>query len=69
MRKAKQGKTHNQKEVHAHFELAGHTSIEVDVDIIFIDKTDSTFPKKREKFWIDKMCTMSPNGINVSETM
>jgi len=58
-----------QKEVHAHFELPGHTSIDKDVDIILIDKTDSFFPKKREKFWIDKMDTMSPHGINVSENM
>ena len=68
-RKAMEGKNHMQKEVHAHFRLPGHTSLENDVRIIFIDKTDSMFPKKREKFWISKLKTMSPEGFNVSETM
>ena len=58
-----------QKELHAHFKLPGHTSIEEDVRIVFIDKTDSMFPKNREKFWIEKLQTMSPNGLNISGTM
>ena len=58
-----------QKEIHAHFKLPGHTSIEKDARIVFIDKTDSMFPKKREKFWIEQLQTMSPNGLNVSGTM
>ena len=69
MRKAQKGESHFQQEVQAHFKLPGHTSIENDVEIIFIDKTDSTFPKKREKFWIDTLCTMSPDGLNISETI
>ena len=69
MRKAQRGEHHMQKEVHAHFKLPGHTSIEKDVDIIFIDKTDPMDPKKREKFWISRLDTMVPKGLNVSETM
>ena len=69
MRKAQKGEFHFQQEVHAHFKLPGHTSLQNDVEIIFIDKTDSTFPKRRETFWIDILCTMSPDGLNISETM
>ena len=58
-----------QKEIHAHFKLQGHTSIENDVDMIFIDKTDAVNPKKREKFWIVKLETMADTGLNVSEYM
>ena len=68
-RKAQRGEHHMQQEVHAHFKLPGHTSIEKDVDIMFIDKTDGFNPKIREKFWIDTLKTMAPNGFNVSETM
>ena len=68
-RKAQKGEHHMQKEVHAHFKLPGHTSIEKDARIVFIDKTDSMFPKKREQFRIEKLQTMSPKGLNVSETM
>ena len=69
MRKALRGEHHMQKEVHAHFSLPGHTSIENDVDIMFIDKTDAMFPKLREKFWIDTLVTMIPYGLNVSDSM
>ena len=67
-RKALDNKPHLQAEVHAHFKLPGHTTMETDVDVILIDKTDSMFPKKREKFWIRELCTMTPDGINVSES-
>ena len=69
MRKSQRGENHMQKEIHAHFRLPGHTSIEKDVAITFIDKTDSVFPKKREKFWISKLDTMMDKGLNVSESM
>ena len=69
MRKSQRGEHHNQKEIHAHFKLPGHTSIEKDVDITFIDKTDPFDSKKREKFWIAKLDTMAPKGLNVSEFM
>ncbi len=68
-KKAQKGEPHMQREVHAHFKLPGHTSIENDVDIMFIDKTDAVNPKIREKFWIDTLKTMSQHGLNVSETM
>ena len=51
-----------------HFKRPGHTSLEHDVYVILIDKTDSMFPKKREKFWINELRTQSPEGLNVSET-
>ena len=54
MRKSQRGEYHMQKEISAHFQLTGHTSIKNNVHITFIDKTDSVFPKKREKFWIAK---------------
>ena len=37
--------------------------------VTLIDKTDSVFPKKREKFWIETLRTLSPEGLNISETM
>ena len=67
-RKSIQNQPHFQKEVHNHFKLPGHTSMEKDVEVILIDKTDRMFPKKREIFWIDTLRTMTPDGFNVSET-
>ena len=47
MRKTQRGELHMQKEVQAHCRLPGHTSVEEDVEIIFIDKTDPIDPKKQ----------------------
>ena len=69
MRKALRNENHFQSVIHSHFMSPGHTSMKEDVSIILIDKTDSFYPKNREKFWIDRLCTLSPYGINTSETM
>ena len=69
MRKALRNEPHFQREIHAHFKLPGHTSIQKDVMVTLIDKTDSVFPKMRENFWIETLRTLSPEGLNISETM
>ena len=69
MRKAPRNENHFQSVIHSHFMLPGHTNMKEDVSIILIDKTDSFHPKNREQFWIDKLRTLSPYGINTSETM
>ena len=64
-RKAIRNEAHMQMGVHAHFKLPDHTSMENDVEVRLIDKTDSMFPKKREDFWIAELKTMHPDGFNV----
>ena len=53
-----------QKQFHLHFEDESHNGLFNDVEITFIDKTDSEEPKIREKFWIYKLKTLAPNGLN-----
>ena len=69
MRKALRNEPHMQREVYEHFKLPGHTSMQEDVMVTLIDKTDSFFPKKREHFWINTLRTLYPDGFNVSESM
>ena len=40
-----------QRYLHVHFLNEGHNCLINDVEIIFIDKTDSLDPTKREEFW------------------
>ena len=58
------GKDAYQIQFHLHFEDERHNGLFNDVQITFIDKTDAEEPKVREKFWIYKLKTLIPNGLN-----
>ena len=53
-----------QKQFHLHFEDENHNGLFNDVEITFIDKTDAEEPRAREKFWIYKLKTLLPHGLN-----
>ena len=60
---ARSGKTHSQPELHKHFLQEDHNGLTSDVEVTLIDKTDSVFPKLRERFWINKLDTLN-RGLN-----
>ena len=68
-RKAADNKPHMQAHFHSHFLSEGHSGFEVDCDIRLIDKTDSSDPIRREQFWIRKLRTLHPDGLNLEETI
>ena len=37
------------------------------VSIIFINKTDPKYPKKRENYWRHSLKTMTPQGLNAED--
>ena len=39
-----------------------------DAEITLIDKTDGADPTRRERYWIHKLMTRHPNGLNVDES-
>ena len=68
-RKSLRNVSHFQKDIHDHFLTAGHSGMIEDTNVILIDKTDRMFPKNREKFWMNELQTLSPLGLNTSETI
>ena len=50
-----------------HFLSEGHNGLINDVEVIFIDKTDPSDPARWEEFWITKLRTVAPYGLNVEE--
>ena len=56
-----------QKYFHDHFSSEGHNGLINDVEIDFIDKTDPSDPTRIEKFWRNKLKTLTPYGLNVKE--
>ena len=66
-RKAARGEDLMQKFLHAHFLSEGHSGIEEDGQIILIDKTDSAAPLQRESFWMYKLKTLHPHGLNIEK--
>ena len=64
---ATNGRYHTQQDFHAHFMRGDHSGLLKDAELILIDKTNSFSPKIREKFWIKKLETLHPNGLNISE--
>ena len=54
-----------QKHLYEYFMGEKHQSLEKDVEITLIDKTDPSDPTKREDFWIRKLGTMAPKGLNM----
>ena len=67
-RKAEQGIAHMQYHIFEHFSMEGHDGFLEDCIITFIDKTDASDPTRREKYWINILNTLVPNGLNISES-
>lgn len=63
-RKACKGIEVPQQHLHEHFLSENHGGLEEDVEITLIDKTDSSDPTTREQFWIYRLNTLSPQGLN-----
>ena len=63
-RKFDRGEHCMQRHLYEHFTLAGHFGFLHDVSITLIDKTDPSFPTKREDYWIDILKTKAPMGLN-----
>ena len=66
---AEGGEAHMQSYLFDHFKTEGHTGFLHDVEISLIDKTDPSKPLEREQFWMRKLNTLVPNGLNVSESV
>ena len=43
------------------------SGFEADCVFTLIDKTDASEPLRREQFWITKLQTLQPNGLNMEE--
>ena len=56
-----------QKYLHEYFLSEGHNSFINDAEIIFIDKTDSSDPTRRDEFWRTKLKALAPYGLSVEE--
>ena len=56
-----------QKYLHEQFLHEGHSGLINDVEIIFINKTDSSDPTRTEGFWKTKLQTLVTYGLNVEE--
>ena len=65
-RKARKNEPHFQTYFHHHFVQERHNGLE-DIIITFIDKADGSDPTKRESFWINRLHTKAPFGLNVVE--
>ena len=40
---------------------------QVNLSVMIIDLTNVNNPTERESFWIEKLCTYIPTGLNVRE--
>ena len=54
------------KHLYSHFYTEGHSGIK-DFSVQVIDVTDVNNPTERESFWIEKLKTYIPMGLNVRE--
>ena len=68
-RKALNGELVPQIDFHRHYFQSGHKNLPNDCSIILIDKTDPKKPCERETFWIHKLKTMVPFGLNTVESI
>ena len=57
-----------QQSFHNHFLREDHNGLLADAEITLIDKTDGADPTRRERYWIHKLMTRHPNGLNVDES-
>ena len=54
-----------QQHLFEHFSKEGHHSVQEDVSITLIDKTNLSNPLQRENYWRTAVKTMAPWGLNV----
>ena len=66
-RKASEGGHCMQKSFHDHYLSEDHNGLIADCEITLIDKTDGSDPTKRENYWIRKLKTYYPQGLNIVE--
>ena len=52
--------------LYAHFSEDGHRGLE-DVIVMIIDKTDVSKPEEREGFWVYKINSLVPHGLNLND--
>ena len=64
---ASEGGTPKQNYFHQHFLRENHHGLLKDCEIRLIDKTDPSDPTRREFFWMRKLKTLAPLGLNVVE--
>ena len=50
----------------SHFYTEGHLGIK-DLSVMIIDITSVNNRTERESFWIEKLCTYIPTGLNIRE--
>ena len=58
-----------QKHFYDHYLSEGHNGLINDLEIVFIDKNDSSDPTRREEFWRNKLKTLVSFGLNVEEQL
>ena len=59
---------HPTKTITINFFLSdSHNRLMNDCEIIFMDKTDSSDPTRREYFWMRVIKTIAPLGLNIDE--
>ena len=49
--------------------MAGHDGFLNDVSVTFIDKTDPSYPLRREDYWRQTLKTMVPYGLNIEDSV
>ena len=69
-------RSHTQRYLHAHFLQENHNGLIIDCDILIIDcdiliidKTDPAEPTVREMYWINRLKTMYPLGLNMNNEL
>jgi hypothetical protein len=60
-------KAHKQAFFHAHFLGEKHNGLMNDCDIVIIDKTNAAEPTIKETYWINRLMTMYPSGLNIEQ--
>ena len=63
--KVAKGEIVMQQSLHVHFAQSDHNGFLKDCMIKLIDKTDAKDPTRRERFWIYKLQTLTPKGLNI----
>lgn len=64
-KKAIRNESHTQVFFHQHFLEANHNGLVNDCEITLIDKTDPAEPTIREAYWIERLKTIYPLGLNI----
>ena len=68
-RKFQRGEPCMQEHLFEHFYSEGHNGFLDDVSVTLIDKTDGKDPKKREYYWMRTLKTLTPDGLNIEESV